>query len=216
MPRRTKFRRRATRRPRRSGPSKAVKSYVRRAMKRVGELKHHTDTETAISISTAATIITNMLTIPIGTGVVQRLGNQVELSSCSVKFSIKSIDSPGNIMRVIWFVWKADSTDDVPQTDEILESTATLPWLSPLVADAVQRKKFTLLSDRTYALTTGVDAAHQKVGTLKLSFKGMKVDYDVAGAGTGSNLPMVLLVSDSAAATHPNYSHVTVWRFRDP
>lgn len=194
--------------PRRRG-QKNLNKQIRKVAKSVinsqSELKYF-DTAAAAAPDHAGYLQCLSL-IPAGSSDTSRDGDQAYMTSMNIRGSVMLADTT-NYLRVILFVWKAEST---PINDDILSATfkgSTNYVLSPYHHDG--RTNFTVLSDRTYSLhsdKTQINFNITKKLNKKILFNG--------GGTTAKNHIWMMTLSDSAAASHPSISVVSRVRFRD-
>lgn len=107
-----------------------------------------------------------------------------------------------NVVRVIWFTWNEDSTISTPTAADILASTLTSPWDSPLNRPNLQRRRFTPMMDKRYNLSQ--EGRPQVL--FNWTFRGKRLPHKrvtYTGAAVASFKIYFLVVSDSNAVPNP-------------
>lgn len=137
-----------------------------------------------------------------------RLGDVLRVKKLWTRWNFVASDTT-NVMRLIIFKWKPDNAVDAPSTASILESARlglpAINCISSYISIPADRKKFTVLLDRCFPLTTS--GSNQSVvftrtfGVKKLG----NVQYNGSATVTGTGLIFYLVVSDSGAVSHPQY-----------
>lgn len=177
------------------------------------ELKYFVAFETAVSISTTATV-DDLFEPAIGDTDITRDGDQVTLRGIVLRFTLTGGDLT-NIIRIICFQWRADSALQAPNAGNIIISTGDIN--SPLNHD--QRTNYRILYDKRFT-TCGTTAAPTeatiRLGMVKQSAKNWaKTVYFDSGGLQGRNKIYILYLSDSAAITHPTISYRSLIEFND-
>lgn len=148
------------------------------------------------TVSTAGSTIL-MSDITAGDGSAERDGHEVLLQSMYARFACVTGD-PTNIIRFILYSKKDASGSD----------------LIVAVNGIVDKDKYTVYQDKTCMVST----YETRMCEIKHKFRGngKKIIFDSTGSTsqTEGNV-MIYIVSDSAAATHPNYNGFASTWFKD-
>lgn len=189
------------------GLNKQIRKVTKNVINRQAELKYF-DTTVGVCPDYSGNLGCLSL-IPAGSSDTSRDGDKAYLTSMQVRGYVSASDTT-NVMRVIFFVWKEDGT---PLNDDILSSTTkgSINYVNaPYHHDG--RGQFIVLSDRTYNLTLGASNDHKLFkANIKLN-KNLKFN----GGGTSAyNHIWYMVLSDSAAVSHPCINMTSRVRFRD-
>jgi hypothetical protein len=158
--------------------SKAVKSYVKKAM--VAKAEHKFIDQTYSVTPSWAGAITQIVQPAQGSNEQQRIGDKIKPLSLSVKSYLTGTNN--HIFRLILFQWFPDQTVYAPATGNILvggySGTLYFP-LSPLNKD--YKKQYHILHDKIYEC----DSAHPiKLINFTVPAKKMRTVNFVAGSAT--------------------------------
>lgn len=130
----------------------------------------------------------------------QRIGRSVEITKLHVNYTMEVADTPFNVMRLIIFEWKDEST---PNDVQVLNTTlqTTLPWLATY--NNRTAKQYNILYDRIVSLYADKPIVTGKF--TKYYRKGLTVDYGGTGATSLAvkNDIYVMLLTDSLAIPNP-------------
>lgn len=166
----------------------------------------------AISIAPASSSIS---TIGLGTGASQRVGNEIKLLSCGVRYSLLAGDNT-NKVRIIFWSYKQNSALAAASHTFILQpfpSSGTYEVESPYNYD--NKKLYKIHYDKVHDLVLSADSSLQSVyARFKIPKSVQKVDFNT-GVATGNNLVYVTWLSDSAATTHPSVNMTTRLYYTD-
>lgn len=179
-----------------TGKSEIVSS-VLRSLERKKQIKF-LNLYSSTSLSTTS-VFTDLSSIAEGTTVYQRVGASVRAVSLRLRISISMADTY-NFVRFLIFRWRVSDTSDAPGTPEILDTVGgSCPtYLANFLL--YRPSRFSILLDKTFYGTTGNWQAVQMLDTtVRL---GWDVEYDV-GVNTGKDHVYCMMVSDSAAVSHP-------------
>lgn len=199
------------RRKRRTILSK-VKKIVDMKIAKNTEMKLFDSTATQQTVSDAGTL-TNLTAVGQGDHDDQRQGDKLTPKKLIVKMNFVAGDST-NICRVVIFRWKQYSGSIAPTQALLMDYTTANGVLAPLSMYAHDyRSTFQILHDKTIYLNA---VSKPQVGhSFRLNLKrGPKINF-VATTTNAQNHIYMYIVSDSAAATHPNYSHISRFNFVD-
>lgn len=169
-----------------------------------------------LSSVTFSGLMSPSLTVGIsqGNGFTQRKGDLVRLKHFSMRGDV-IVAATTNAMRIIVFVWKRDNNVSVPVPADILDSqgffigNSRAPY-SDYQFEKVNKAKYRILSDRTYALSQSKQSVSFHVNK--------KIDIELkfnAGAVTGTNHLYCLAISDDGAVAYPSITYVAETTFKD-
>lgn len=181
--------------------SKATKRYVKTALKTNKETNWaNVYAPEVVEQSFDVPILTKLSAIAQGNTVNTREGDRLEPVSLSVNM-IHATASIFNYSRFIIFQWKPDDAVEAPTQAKVLEYAGTAYSItSPLIQEAVDRKKFKVLKDfivmNNSNTTTG--AVHRQLSISKFNNKFI---YYNTGATTGKGQLYMLSFANTAIAT---------------
>lgn len=150
------------------------------------------------SVSTGGTFVLLTSTSLGTTDSSMRVGDQIKLHSLQIRGQLQNADN-WNYARIIVFRWNVNNVFRVPQMLDILQDLS-YPWLSPYRFDAQRQGLFTIFKDKVIQTDNDDPTAKFKFNLLKKL--NSRIDYD-GGTGDGKGHIYVLMVTDSAAVTHP-------------
>lgn len=173
----------------------ATKKYVKNVLSRTIETKIF-DYQSYNNISSVP-FLQDLSQVAQGTLVTNRIGDTVKPTHLDIRY-VYTVADVTNLMRLIIFKWHPDDASDAPQANEILEDTTTsYACISPYKWQ--DRERFTVLYDHKFTFATPSVIQREFSKTIKL-----RGNLSFNGTGlTGSSHIYFLLVSDSAAALHP-------------
>lgn len=189
----------------RPGQQLVTKKQVKQMILSDQELKHFEFSISPVAISYSGSIY-SLTDIPQGDDDQSRDGDTLKLYDVQSRYSIVVGDAT-NIMRVLIFKWDAPST---PTVAGVIEDAGGNPYsaLSSIRHDA--RQYLHILHDRLHTVSTSNSIVHNVVWQ---KLKG-SIQYQTAST-TGSRKVYLLIISDSAAATHPTFTAYNCVRFTD-
>jgi hypothetical protein len=179
--------------------SKEIANIVKSIMNQNVEKKwiNHSGYNYALSTSS---YINDMTDVASGWSSTTRIGNTITIKKFILKVNFVHADAT-NLLRVVVFVWKPNTISDVPIDNEVLTDTTNgVSIRTLLIPDKPSR--FKVLADKVLSVDTYNPQANWELN--------LNMDHKVqcnSGATTGSEHIFILAVSDSSAATHPNYSY---------
>lgn len=186
---------------------KDVKAIVNNTLRENVELKYYDGSPTyQYPISVTAVIFP--LSVPAqGDGDTQRDGDRIKLKKIHIRGNLVYSSDVTNIVRVIWFQWKPNTT---PTAAGLLLNgpSGFIDVHSEYSHDF--RQQFNILKDKTYKLIGNGLAAtspltSDSVQLFKFTIsKGFNTQLQYAAGGvTGTNLIYYLAISDSSVISHP-------------
>lgn len=194
-------------RPASAGLKKEIRAVAKSVIAKQSELKYF-DTTVGPSIDDAG-YLSCLSLVPQGDTDTSRDGDQLYATSMQVKGYFSCADTT-NQVRLIFFIWKPETS---PTNDDILATTTkgSINYVNaPYHHDG--RGSFTVLSDRCYSLALGTTSAKKQFShNIKLN---KKLKYN-AGTTAGYNQIWFMVLSDSAAVSHPSVNMTSRLRFRD-
>lgn len=209
--------------------SKAVKKYVKKAVKHVGETKHVEKAQLAWQPIDATGFIGRVSDTTQGTTDQNRIGDQIQPVSIELGFfmwtdtsnPVFPVYDSYNQCRVILFQWHEDDAFNSPiQSDILLYSyyqniaNVDIQMVSPYNWD--QRHLFTVLYDNTYTIRPDVVGYPEQVLFKEhISIPVSRKIFYNAGGVSGSNNIYIMVVTDSTTPAHPNIQYLTQLRFKD-
>lgn len=170
------------------------------------EKKYNNNTRNSLGVDNAGTI--DAICQPSqGSSDTTRDGDAIVVKSIDLRFNVIGGDAT-NFTRFILFQWKPDTS---PIVGDILLSSAGLANVSPYNHD--NKQMFKILYDTSVATTlNGPNAVTRR----KLVFKGFNKKLQWQGGGAvGTNLIYLLMISDSAAASHPQVTYTCYSTYTD-
>lgn len=194
---------------------KALEKKIIQKVMKLPEPKHHYSSQILQTVSYTGNMF-DLSAMAQGDNAQERIGDRAQLVNISMRGRcVSSTDATSyNTLRVILFIWKANTIDTgAPTPAELLQATyAAGSWTpySPLVVGD-NAKSIRVLSDRTY------DVARQS-GAVKSFHINQKLNskvYFADGATSGIGKVYCYVVSDDAVTVFPSFEHVTVLKFRD-
>lgn len=206
-----RFRRKRRQRRKRTVMSKVAKLVDRKIAKNT-ELKFIDLSSAAQTVSDAG-LITDLTQIGQGDHDDQRTGDKVTLKSLDLRMNFVAGDAT-NVMRLIIFRWKQYSGSVAPTQAQLMEYGTAVGIIAPLSTYHHDfRGAFQVLHDKTIYLNavSKPQVGHRVFLDLK---KLPKINFVSTGT-TGQNKIYMYLVSDSAAATHPNINIIVRTNFVD-
>lgn len=202
-------------RPKRE-PVVATKAYVDRLIAYHAEDKIFDSAQGQIGISNAGTFV-DLTDIQQGTGITQRLGNQIYVKKISYNLKFTRADSD-NTLRVMLLKWMEGSAINPPATNQVLDGVGIFaPADTPFYQlNWVNLKQgwFKVIQD----YRVNVDGIKANVYINKSSTvtrPNQKVNYRLNGAQDGTGKFYLYLVSDSTAIAHPVVTLYTRTVFED-
>jgi len=183
--------------------------FAKRVRKIIQNTKDRKWSELALAASNASTaaVTTSIFTPAQGDQFNQREGDRCQILGFHGKVVVTFAD-PTNIVRVMFIQWLADDTAtiDPPQpnvmTSFVLNTNVTLAPISQFLRNKNDRKKFRVLYDGHFSVSSGGPGIIQRKIRWK---KCLPTDF-VANATTGRGSVYLVYVSDSTIATHPTVS----------
>lgn len=186
-------------------PSFAKK--VERVLNKQSELKYYYSSLDT-TVGTTASIL-SLSSISQGNSVTTRVGDRVNPTSLSIRGRVAVADAY-NLVRILVFKWNNNNLSDSPTSAELISNISSgeaITTSAPLV-----HKNYKMLLDKTLVVTTDNAARYFKYN-IKLN-RDKEILFN-AGANNGHGLYYVCVVSDSAAASHPDVYLQSRLRFRD-
>jgi len=190
----------------RNNATRKLNNRQKRQVKRIvgvgREKKYHAY---AAASTVGATPIIGLLTdIAQGVTDLTRIGYAVRLVMAEMRLVI-TISDPANLIRLILFRWTDySSPSSIPGVADVLNNTG-FTFTSPPNVDNVRANRLFIMHDRLYSLAVGVNDQQ----LIKRKFYGKKLGRKkIAWTGNSSaaaNHMYFMIVSDSAAVTHPSF-----------
>lgn len=192
----------------------AVKSQisyaVRRTLAKREEVKVH-DYSIATGIDNAGTVFPLSAVLQ-GQTQATRIGIQLNPKDLDMRFILTHGDA-SNIMRLVVFQFHNDDQTFTPGASTILDPTAVTAGNGVMAPYNNQNKdEFRVLMDRTYVLEAGAGLVKKCYTTLRQRMR--KIDYNGTATHGAENL-YLLVISDSAAVTHPTITGESRLHFTD-
>lgn len=184
-----------------------VKTTVRRMIAARSEKKMFT-VDVNGSVSTTAAF-NHVSAVPQGDQDTARDGDELYLKS--IHWSWQMIGADGtNRIRLVLFQWKEDSNVSAPDVNDLLQSTTSAGLFGVFRKD--MSSSYRILYDNILHTDT-----YNNVKTgRKNCYKGFTKKMSFTGGGTtGRHHIFTLVLSDSAAATHPQITSQVALRFTD-
>lgn len=197
---------------------KTVRRYVKREIHKNIETKWYYKATVVTSITDVANIV-DVTTVPRGVTATDRIGQEVVLRALRLRLTMTVGDNT-NFVRIIFFQWYQSTGIGLsPSVLDILEQTTITGGPVPDYMAPIQqttRQVFHVLYDRVFTLSIEGDTAVRSLNfRIPLKYARKKINYDPESAVSGSNHIFYLIVSDSGAVTHPNYSMTTEMYYDD-
>lgn len=193
----------------------ASKKYVNKLVKKVAskvETKYLSTSE-ALTVDYGG-VIRKLTGVAQGGADYQRLGDQIQMKSLTIRFAPSNMADTFNILRCIIFKWTQDDNVTSPYPSTLLNSTGyTTAPLSAWVFDAMRAKKFKVLYDKTFDLNQDLSVADKLPKVIHLKIKN-KINF-FASTVNGTGHIYMLLISDSGLAPHPIINYVSQAFFTD-
>jgi hypothetical protein len=190
-----------------------VQLEVRKAISAMAETKYLEITTFNGTISTTPSIF-NISEVPQGTTDLTRIGDSLSAISMYYNFLFNvSATDPYNAVRCIVFQYHAAvAGGTTPPAAEILtDPTAVGNLTSGYNQDSLDADLITIISDTLHLTSAALPLAH-----LEKTSTNFRKDIQFTGASLGGYHKLFLMVvSDSAAATHPGYIGTTRLLFHD-
>jgi len=144
-----------------------------------------------------------------GTGETQYIGQKITPTYFTLRWQANVADAT-NMIRIIVL---QDIVSGVPTGANVLQSVSNVRApLSPLDVDYDQT--YRVLADRLIQLDAV--SSPSKVGKIKIGMRQLRPVFFSDNAGTYEKGGCyILVISDSAASTHPNVNLVWRWHFKD-
>lgn len=200
------YARRYKKRPVRRAPKtqeKKVRKIVKSELKKEIELKHYDRISTGFMDNGSLTGVNPLTSIVRGTSPTNFIGNKIKVKSLRITGSFIAADTPYNVVRML--IIQDGSTTFAPTVSNMF-TNAVYPLYSDYNVDT--RDQYRVLYDKLFVLSNdGVSTANHipKFFKIKISGKSLRqVGFNASG-NPDSGTIMILLVSDSASATHPNF-----------
>lgn len=193
------------------GDKLLVKTMINKSMNKRMEKKYHMEQDDSATPSYAGTVVD--ITEPAqGDGDITRDGDEIYLRSINVKGFVRLADST-NQVRIILFQWRGDTATDPPAVTQVLSSSQVSTALAPVAKYYHDgRALYRIIYDKVFNLDAGNPQQLFNTGYLRLPFRKARFN---AAATTGTDHVHMLLISDSAAATHPTVGYVSTLTFND-
>lgn len=193
-------------------PSTSMYKIAKKVLIQQSEKKYYDQNAANANIDYTG-VIYNLSSIPQGDTDVSRDGDGLKLTSLQIRWLMEVGTSP-NTFRIIVFQWLPATT---PTVSDVLSSTyasSVLQPLSPFKHD--MNANFRILHDSN---TRVVDTYRPSItGKIYITTRNKKLKQDVhfnAGTTTGVNKLYMIVVSNDAAVTYPQFSYVSRVQFRD-
>lgn len=190
-----------------------TKEYLHSALSRAIETKYwyNTGTESPSYDGSLVGLTNNISQGDAGVGT--RDGDRFTPVYLHMKGHVTLADTT-NLVRILIIRWREDYAD-LTSVGQILETTgSTLAPTSMFVKEPDQRRRFEVVADRLFNLHTyePVKTFDIRVSAKKLKSKPVQA---IAGAAGGLNQLVGLVISDSAAVTHPSIDYEVVIKYKD-
>lgn len=185
-----------------------VKQIVKSMLREVQELKVFIVQGTATSVDYAG-FVQDMSAITQGDSDITRDGDRVQLMEWTFKW-VAEVGDTYNLMRVILFQYIPDSNLGTPLVTNIIQTNASVN--GPISYKSIDYvKQIYVLYDRVVHVNTYHPIEINSVVIRKFHDKQMQF----TGATTRTNGLYFMVISDSAAATHPKINYYSTIRFTD-
>lgn len=209
------MKKRGGRRKQRAPVSKAVKSYVRRVNKGLGETKYLSNTTTAYDPIYSNTTCTECYSCAEGTGDNERVGLKIQPTSLQIRVTGYRGLSDSTV-RLIVFRYN-DRVNSPPVSDSVLISTlgTTTNYInSPYQLSKINRKRFSVLLDKRFVLDDGKQNHFSRVFNVKVSGRPIYFNDGTFDSERKNGIYYVL-ISDVALINTPLINIVTVEKYKD-
>lgn len=188
-------------------PTVASKQYVKRQIRKQQELKYYSNSgNVTVDYSGAVYPLTN---IPQGDSDTARDGDAFIPTSIQLRYNVTVADAT-NLVRVMVVRYNNYISGDI-SVNSVLQTIGSFE--APITAYSFDnRQNFTVIYDKCHALDT-----YNSIQSVDLSLPLAKktVQYAAASSTAGTNRYWLLVISDSAAATHPSIKYYIRVQFTD-
>jgi len=193
-----------------------VKKEIIRTMERKRVAKYY-DTSLKLLTSTNVVGFQCLSLVPQGVAQNQRVADTIIVYRLDIRFyaflSTNAVDYT-DFVRSSYFMWKANSAIDAPNSTDIYQDAGLYSVLSPFSFET--RELYSILRDYTTTLSgvTGAPTAASICNiTDSISLANHRIQFGI-GLTTGTGHLYFADYSDSATSPHPSYSLVTrLWYY---
>lgn len=187
-------------------PNKAVRSYVRKAIKASKPSDKYNVSSTGTTISTTF-VATGLTGISQGDGLRQRVGDLVKPTFMRFKYYLNNTTTNIQLSRIVILQWRPDSAVETPTASTIFQNQTDTQ--SDFVYDKQARAKFRVLSDTWHGTKPVAVNAVVPTRELKISLKSAGTIKYADTATTGKNhIYLVTLGSQATGIAFAYYSTV--------
>lgn len=187
-------------------PNKAVRSYVRKAIKASKPSDKYNVSSTGTTISTTF-VATGLTGISQGDGLRQRVGDLVKPTFMRFKYYLNNTTTNIQLSRIVILQWRPDSAVETPTASAIFQNQTDTQ--SDFVYDKQARAKFRVLSDTWHGTKPVAVNAVVPTRELRISLKSAGTIKYADTATTGKNhIYLVTLGSQATGIAFAYYSTV--------
>lgn len=143
-----------------------------------------------------------------------RVGDQLTMSSITLRIALTNESDVYNNCRLIIFRWNDDDSTAAPVPGTLLTDVGyTSAPISPWVFDNMRSGKFKVLYDKLFDVNAELSTAVRF--PLKVHLKVKNNIKFVGGSANGIGHIYYLIVSDSSTSTHPIFNVAAQMFFKD-
>ncbi len=185
-----------------------VKQIVKSLLKEVQELKIFISQSTGINVDYGGSIV-DLSAITQGDSDVSRDGDRVQLMEWSFSYNVQVADTY-NLFRVVLFQYVPDSNLGAPAVTNVIQTNGSVN--GPISYKSIDFVKDVYI---LYDKLVFVDTYHPIIPNRVLIKKFHDKQMQFTGATSRTNGLFMMVISDSAAATHPAIQYYSTIRFTD-
>lgn len=181
--------------------------------------KYLDNIQTAFAVPASGAIFGAFFIPTVGSAENQRIGDQIYQKKLEAQIVLslpQAVPDVFNVVRLVLIKWHVDSASDVPTMAKIFQDTTTLPYLSRFNDSSIEANRFSVLFDKCYTMSS---AGSNYVRTMKWLFYGKRLGKKKTvfnpGTTTGYDNVLLIAISDSAVASHPNIAFTVRAHYTD-
>lgn len=206
------------RRARGKGLTAKQRREVKNLVKDDEEIKRYDYSVGLTNVDAAGTIFNGVGLPAQGTTSVTRIGNIIKHHAieCNLQIAGNSTDVY-NTVRLIFFRWHENDSEDPVSVAKVLNLDGTSPFLSQINWDNVKAKKFTIMKDKTYTLSSLSESFYRNDRWV---FRGKRLGqkrqaFQADASQNSNNNCFLLAISDSAVTPYPQLRFLSRLQYAD-
>lgn len=201
------------RRYRKRNTAQNLKAMIKAELKKNIETKYSNQNHSLVSVDNTG-VIYDLTPIPQGTQDIQRIGDEITVKSLQVRLNAIAGDVT-NFLRMVIFQWIPNDANPPTVANILNGQGGTVALVSAYYQNDTLGNNYIVLYDKVFTMSqTGNTAAISRNLYCPMKYAKKRVQFNAATT-EGQNKFYVILVSDSAAASHVGIDLVTRMTFSD-